>query len=235
MAILADLGLQHHCPLNAGLARQRRIARLYLANEQPLGDALRYAHTLRSRDLGTATGVELMMPPMTPPIWPPGTPPERRPQPRHRGDRRRSFLFLDHLNFLGNLRGGAQLAVDDIGLDLLTTLTGVAAGGGGGGGGGGGATRNVISWFLGRASVNKRDKTKTPISTAWKINDEAVVHPRLVLSLLPDSIRLSSNIRFSPARTLRTLRHRLSTFCSRYLRHLHFCLLQQLALPTWPG
>ena len=42
-----------------------------------------------------------------------------------------------------------------------------------------------------------------------------MVMPRLVLSLLPDSIRLSSNIRILPAQTLRTLRHRLLHVCSQ--------------------
>src|SRR5947208_3500074 len=38
--------------------------------------------------------------------------------------------------------------------------------------------------------------TKIPISATCKMKEIVVVNPRLVLSLPPDSIRLSSNIRF---------------------------------------
>src|SRR5919108_5656966 len=79
---------------------------------------------------------------------------------------------------------------------LLTTFTGAAAGGGGGGGGGG-ATRNVINCVLGKASVNSSgSNTRTPTSATCNTNEKSVVAPRFVLSLPPDSIRLSSNIRF---------------------------------------
>src|SRR5207302_9329134 len=37
-------------------------------------------------------------------------------------DRRRSFLFFDHLHFLRNLGGRSQLTVDDIGLNLFHDL-----------------------------------------------------------------------------------------------------------------
>jgi len=78
---------------------------------------------------------------------------------------------------------------------IFTVLTGVAAGGGGGGGGGGGATRKVINCCLGKASVNNSGtRTSTPTRATCKTNESAVVMPRLVLSLPPDSIRLSSNI-----------------------------------------
>src|SRR6266446_5968496 len=96
---------------------------------------------------------------------------------------------------------------------------GVAAAGGGGGGGGGGATRNVINCVLGKASVYRSGmRIRTPSRIICKTNENNVVAPRLVLSLPPDSIRLSSNIRFSPTQTLRTLRHRSCPLCSRLLR-----------------
>src|SRR4029077_1805987 len=98
----------------------------------------------------------------------------------------------------------------------LTTRTGAAAGGGGGGGGGGGATRKVISCVLGSAFVKISGiSTRTPTSNACKTNEIAVVAPRFVLSLPPDSIRLSSNIGFSVDQTLRILRHRTFPVCSQ--------------------
>ena len=79
---------------------------------------------------------------------------------------------------------------------FLTIWT--SAGGGGGGGGGGGATSAIISCAFGSASVNSNGiSTKTPITIASRMNEIVVVLPRLVLSLLPDSIKLSSNIVFS--------------------------------------
>src|SRR6202521_3224000 len=48
-------------------------------------------------------------------------------------------------------------------------------------------------------------------------NDKMVVPNRLVFSLLPDSMRLSSNIGFSYIRPLRELRHRPHPLCSRSL------------------
>src|SRR2546428_7161853 len=77
----------------------------------------------------------------------------------------------------------------------MTTITGDATGGGGGCGCGG-ATRNVINCVLGKASVNSSgSNTRTPISATCNTNEKTVVAPRFVLSLPPDSIRLSSNIR----------------------------------------
>src|SRR5258707_6771171 len=46
--------------------------------------------------------------------------------------------------------------------------------------------------------------------------DKMVVPNRLVFSLLPDSMRLSSNIGFSYIRPLRELRHRPHPLCSRF-------------------
>src|SRR6266849_5205134 len=45
--------------------------------------------------------------------------------------------------------------------------------------------------------------------------DKMVVPNRLVFSLLPDSMRLSTNIGFSYIRPLRELRHRTHPLCSR--------------------
>src|ERR1700758_1796132 len=87
-------------------------------------------------------------------------------------------------------------------MSVCTTFTvfiGVAAAGGGGGGGGGGATRNVINCCFGRASVKTSGRiTRIPTRATWKMKETKVVAPRLVLNLPPDSIRLSSNIRFLP-------------------------------------
>src|SRR5437660_11192975 len=47
--------------------------------------------------------------------------------------------------------------------------------------------------------------------------DKVVVPNRFVVSLLPDSMRLSSNIGFSYIRPLRELRHRPRPLCSRSL------------------
>ena len=97
---------------------------------------------------------------------------------------------------------------------IFFTMTGAAAGGGGGGGGGG-ATSIVISCWVGRASVKiNGNKTRTPSSRISNTNDRAVVAPRLVLSLPPDSTRLSSNIPVL-RRTLLLLRHRHPSICAR--------------------
>src|SRR5437879_37068 len=101
----------------------------------------------------------------------------------------------------------------------FTILTGAAAGGGGGGGGGG-ATRNPNCIDLGKASVKISGiSTITPMIMNWIRNDTTDVHPRAVFSLPPDSIRLSSNMEFSPnfLRPLRILRHRLFLLCSQNL------------------
>src|SRR5437899_557336 len=92
-------------------------------------------------------------------------------------------------------------------MSVSTTLTiFTAAGGGGGGGGGGGAARNVIVIALGNASVNISGiRIIMPTITASRMNEMKVILPRLVLSLPPDSIRLSSNIYFPPAQTYEAL------------------------------
>src|SRR5579862_1421643 len=52
---------------------------------------------------------------------------------------------------------------------------------------------------FGKASVKISGiRTITPTIMIWMANDTIDVHPRLVLSLPPDSIRLSSNIVVSP-------------------------------------
>src|SRR6476661_589145 len=90
-------------------------------------------------------------------------------------------------------------------VSIFATFT-PAAGGGGGGGGGGGAARNVIVIALGNASVNISGiRIKMPTMTASRMNETNVVLPRLVFSLPPDSIRLSSNICFLPAQTYEAL------------------------------
>src|ERR1700722_7006429 len=104
---------------------------------------------------------------------------------------------------------------------IFTTLT-TAAGGGGGGGGGGGATKPVSNVALGRASVNSSGiNTMTPTRMISMMNVNEVVKPRLVFSLLPDSIRLSSNIRFP----LHCPYFPLDPACHYFAPTINFCLL----------
>src|SRR5882724_3302564 len=156
-----------------------------------------------------------MMPPITPPMAPPapGTPPTT-PAIEETGGGASSSLII--WTFSGILVGVRSCPLMMSVWICFTTLTGAAAGGGGGGGGGGGATRKVMSCVFGKASVNNSgSNTSTPISATWKQNEMIVVMPRLVFNLLPDSMRLSSNIEDSPGTTLRILRHRLSPVCSQ--------------------
>src|SRR5581483_9447475 len=150
--------------------------------------------------LGTATGVELMMPPMTPPICPPGTPPgtpPTTPAEAITGGGASSSLIIS--TFLGILVGVRNSPLMMSVCTTLTTRWGTAAGGGGGGGGGGGATRNVINCCLGRASVQSSGiRMRMPTRATCRTNEIVVVIPRFVLSLPPDSMRLSLNIRVSP-------------------------------------
>src|SRR5579864_4963385 len=114
----------------------------------------------------------------------------------------------------------------------LTTFTGAAAGGGGGGGGGG-ATRNPNWTDFGRASVKISGiRTITPMIMNCSRNETIDVHPRLVFSLPPDSIRLSSNMEISPQTAfgpLRLFRHRLLLLSSQFLEPapVFFCTEQK--------
>src|SRR5215467_1706875 len=145
---------------------------------------------------GTATGVELIMPPITPPICPPGTPPGTPPTTPPAaivGGGVSSSLII--CTFSGILVGVRSCPFMMSLCTVFTTLTGAAAGGGGGGGGGGGATKKVINCCLGRASVNRSGiNTRIITRNICKMNDSIVVHPRFVFNLPPDSRRLSSNI-----------------------------------------
>src|SRR6202047_3608104 len=136
------------------------------------------------------------MPPITPPICPPadpGTPPTT-PAIEVTGGGASSSLII--CTFSGILVGVRSWLLMILVCTCFTILTGAAAGGGGGGGGGG-ATKNVINCVLGRASVNSRGiRTNTPTRMASRTNERNVQTPRFVLSLPPDSIRLSSNISF---------------------------------------
>src|SRR5580704_1354642 len=181
--------------------------------------------------LGTATGVELIIPPITPPIWPPGIPPgtpPTTPAPAISGGGASSSLII--WTFCGILVGVRSWPFTRSLWICLTTLTGVAAGGGGGGGGGGGATRKVMSCCFGSASVKiSGNSTSTPTSSACTMNEIVVVAPRFVFSRPPDSIRLSSNIGFSLQPTLRKLRHHTSALCSQATP------LNATRLPPAPG
>src|SRR5579872_6473256 len=117
--IFADLGLQQHTPLDACLASQRWIIRLYFANQQSLSHTLRHANTLRRSNLGHSDrggadnasddASHLSTRDST---WYTADNPSRH-------DRRRRFFFLNHLYFLWNLGRCAELVVDDISLYLL--------------------------------------------------------------------------------------------------------------------
>src|ERR1700722_14891000 len=152
---------------------------------------------------GTATGVELSTLPMTPPIDPPGTPPGTPPTTPVEaivGGGASSSLIISI--FLGILVGVRNSPFT---MSVWTTFTifTTAAGGGGGGGGGGGATRNVINRVRGRASVKiSGTRIMTPMIMNSMMNAKSDVRPRLVFSLFPDSMRLSSNINFSPTSDL---------------------------------
>src|SRR5438067_4094281 len=140
------------------------------------------------------------MPPITPPICPPGTPPgtpPTTPPVAIAGGGASSSLII--WTFSGILVGVRSWPLTISVCTVLTTFTGAAAGGGGGGGGGGGATRKVINCCLGRASVNKSGiRTKSPTRNTCSTMESAVVTPRFVFSLPPDSRRLSSNIGYLP-------------------------------------
>src|SRR5215469_4666674 len=131
--------------------------------------------------LGTATGVELMIPPITPPIWPPGTPPgtpPTTPPADMSGGGASSSLII--CTFSGILVGVRSWPLMRSLCTCLITRTGAAAGGGGGGGGGG-ATRNVINCVFGSASVKINGiRTRTPTKTTCRTN-ESGRHPPLGL------------------------------------------------------
>src|SRR5690242_14095356 len=162
--------------------------------------------TRLSSTFGTATG-ELSTPPRTPPTCPPATPPGTPPTtPPIAG---------------GVLDGGAAEAISCVFTICFGILVGVrsslgsscafttgcacavagAAAGGGGGGGGGGAANAVTSCLAGSASTKINGISTRKLTIAiWMMNDRAVAFPRLVLILLLDSIRLSSNTGPSPFR-----------------------------------
>src|SRR5216684_6637735 len=118
--ILADLCVQHHRSLNARLARQRRIDRFHVFHLQTIGDARRNPNTLWRRDFGhryrrgTDNAAD-----HTAHLAARNAAGNAADDAARRHCWRRSFLFLNHLNLLGNLGGRAQSAVHDIGLNLL--------------------------------------------------------------------------------------------------------------------
>src|SRR5208283_934045 len=153
--------------------------------------------------LGTTVGVLPITLPSTPPMAPPGTPPGTPPTtPTAPVGGGSSSLIISI--FFGIAVGVRNWPLSNSVWGFVI-CTGTAAGGGGGGGGGGGATRNVISCCLGSASVKiNGNNTRTPINKICSTNEMAVVAPRFVLSLPPDSTRLSSNMACSPLNALIT-------------------------------
>src|ERR1700756_421135 len=113
----------------------------------------------------------------------------------------------------------------------FTILTGAAAGGGGGGGGGG-ATRNPNCTDLGKASVKINGiRTITPMIMNWIRNETMDVHPRFVFSLPPDSIRLSSNMEFSP--TFSDPYGYLDTDYFSFAPRIYICAQESWIRPEW--
>src|SRR5215467_3690521 len=115
---LADLRLQNHCALNTRLTRQRRVCRRNLADQKTRGYTSRHAHTLRCGNFRNSDR---------------GRTQNASDHSAHRStrdtarnaanytsrshDRRWRLFFLNHLYFLWNLGGRAQLTIDDIGLN----------------------------------------------------------------------------------------------------------------------
>jgi len=128
--VFADDGPQHNLTLNAGLPGKGWVVGVNPTDQKARGDALRYADTLRGRDLrhghwrGTNNAANYPAHLAT------------RNSSRNASDyasrchrRRWGLIFLDHLNLLRNLGRGAQSPIHDIGLNLLDDL--YRSGGGG--------------------------------------------------------------------------------------------------------
>src|ERR1051326_4675267 len=117
-ALLADGSLEHHLTLNAGSLGDLRIYRLDLANHQPSGYAGRNTDTLwsgnprnrciRRTDDGAHDAAHLS-----------ARDPARNSAHHASGHRRWRLFFFNHFDFLWNLGGGAELAVNNVGLHLL--------------------------------------------------------------------------------------------------------------------
>src|SRR5438270_551681 len=110
--------LQQLGPLDARLPGQRWIGRLYFLDQQALGHTLRHANSLRcsrfrdgNRRRADNAAYDATHLPTGDPAW----------HAAHHTRRHlwRSFFFLNHLNFLRDLGGRAELTVDDVGLNLL--------------------------------------------------------------------------------------------------------------------
>ena len=120
---LADHRSQHHLPRDASLPRQGWVNRVNPANQKTGGNTLGNPDTLWGSDLGHGYGGGTDNPADHAAHLAARNSSRNASndaaRPHHR---RRSFVFLNHLNFLGNLGGGAELPVHDIGLNLLHDL-----------------------------------------------------------------------------------------------------------------
>src|SRR6266576_996647 len=121
VASLADLRLQDHRSLNTSLTRQRRVRRIYPADQQALRNARRHTYALRGGDLRhsnvrSRAGYAAQHAAHRPARY---STRNSAHDARRGHDRWRRLFFLNHLNFLRNLGRSAQLAVDDVGLDHL--------------------------------------------------------------------------------------------------------------------
>src|SRR5581483_11242567 len=117
-SIFSNHSRKHHATLNTHGPRERRIHGLHAMEHHALSYALRNAHTLRrgclrysDRCIADNAADHTIHRPAR------GTGGEATHDASHLW--RRRFFFLNHFDFLWNLRRGAKLIVDDISLDLL--------------------------------------------------------------------------------------------------------------------
>src|SRR4051812_38008920 len=122
-AFLADRGLQNNRTLDARLPSQGRISWRHLADQHAGAHARRHANPLRGSNLRSDSRRRIKNASHDSAHG--ATRDAARNATHHTSrchGRRRSLVLFNHLYFLWNFGRGAQLAVDDIGLDLLYNL-----------------------------------------------------------------------------------------------------------------